>query len=215
MTSEGEVLELPIEKIKQLETKLASEQRKLAKKAKGSRNFRKQKIRVAKVHQKIVNARKDKMHKLSNEIAKNHGVIVLEDLKIKNMTASAKGTIAKPGRRVAQKSGLNRAILRNGWGEFARQLEYKAMWNGGLVVKVKPHYTSQTCPRCGHIHGDNRNKEAFRCLSCGYENHADIVGAINILERGHRLLVCGEASVGPAAKPPGRRASVKQKPRVA
>lgn len=215
MTSEAQVLELPIARIKTLEVKLAKEQKKLSRKSKGSKNFIKQKLRVARVHQKIVNIRTNQIHQLSNEIVNNHGVIVLEDLKIKNMTKSSKGSIAEPGKKVAQKSGLNRAILRNGWGEFARQLEYKSAWSGGCVLKVRPHFTSQTCPKCKHVHSKNRNKEVFRCMECGFENHADIVGAMNILERGHRLLVCGEGADRAFGNAKGRRSSVKQKPKAA
>ena len=95
---------------------------------------------------------------------------------------------------VKKKSGLNRAILDQGWGEFRRQLDYKVAWNGGLLLAVPPHNTSRTCPCCGHVSQDNRQTQAqFLCVDCGYENHADVVGAINILERGYRLLACGES----------------------
>ena len=90
-------------------------------------------------------------------------------------------------------SGLNRAILDQGWSEFRRQLDYKMAWCGGVVLAVPPHNTSRTCPRCAHVSKDNRLTQAkFLCVDCGYENHADVVGAINVLERGHRLLACGE-----------------------
>lgn len=80
-----------------------------------------------------------------------------------------------------------------GWGEFRRQLAYKMVWNGGIMLAVAPQNTSQTCPSCTHIAKDNRRTQArFLCIHCGYENNADVVGAVNILERGHRLLACGE-----------------------
>ncbi|MEB0033175.1 transposase, partial [Undibacterium sp. RTI2.1] len=98
------------------------------------------------------------------------------------------------GKMVKQKSGLNRSILDQGWGEFRRQLAYKVQWHGGMLLAVPPHHTSQTCPCCGHVSKDNRQTQAkFLCVDCGYENHADVVGAINILERGYRLLACGES----------------------
>ena len=109
------------------------------------------------------------------------------------MSKASKGTSEQPGKRVRQKAGLNRAILDQGWGEFRRQLEYKMLWNGGILLAVPPHNTSRTCPCCHAISKENRLTQAkFLCVNCGYENNADVVGAINILERGHRLLACGE-----------------------
>jgi putative transposase len=112
-------------------------------------------------------------------------VICVEDLQVKNMTASAAGTREAPGRKVKAKSGLNRSILDQGWSEFRRQLGYKLAWRGGELVLVPPQYTSQTCPNCGHVSAENRKtQEAFRCVRCCYGNHADLVGAINILRAG-------------------------------
>ncbi len=109
------------------------------------------------------------------------------------MSKSSKGNSDKLGRKVKQKTGLNRAILDQGWGEFRRQLEYKMAWRSGILLAVPPHNTSRTCPCCAHVSTDNRLTQArFLCVHCGYENNADIVGAINILERGHRLLACGD-----------------------
>ena len=120
-------------------------------------------------------------------------MIAIEDLQVRNMSKSAKGSSEHHGKQVKQKSGLNRSILDQGWGEFRRQLEYKVSWNGGFVVAVPPAYTSQTCPCCGHVSKDNRQTQAdFACVECGYEENADVVGAINILARGHRVLACGE-----------------------
>ena len=215
MTSEAEALEIPIKKILSLEKKIAKEQRNLSRKTKGSKNFEKQKVQVAKIHQKIVNVRKDSLHKLSHAVAKSHSIVVLENLKIKNMTASAKGTKENPGKNVKAKSGLNRSIMRQGWGEFGRQLSYKLAWSGGTFLEVPPHYTSQTCPGCGHVAKENRKNEAFNCVSCGYSGHADVVGAINILERGRRLSVCGEVVPRVSKKLNLKKTSKKQKPMVA
>ena len=111
------------------------------------------------------------------------------------MSRSSRGSNEQHGKRVKQKSGLNRAILDQGWGEFRRQLDYKVSWNGGILLAVPPHNTSRTCPCCGHVSKDNRQTQAkFLCVDCGYENHADVVGAINVLERGYRLLACGESA---------------------
>lgn len=205
MTSEAEALEAPIDRILKLEKKLIKKQRDLSRKKKGSKNFKKQSLRLAKVHQKIVNVRKDNLHQISRNIANSHSIVVLEDLKIKNMTASASGTVEDPGRMVKQKSGLNRSILRQGWYEFERQLSYKLQWSGGELIKVAPHFTSQTCPMCGHVARENRKNESFVCVSCGHNGHADVVGAINILERGYRSSVCGEFRSGSVKKQNSKR----------
>lgn len=131
-----------------------------------------------------------------------HAIICIEDLKIANMTRSAKGTLARPGSRVKQKSGLNRAILDQGWGEFVRQLAYKLAWRGGSLIVIDPHYTSQTCPDCSHVAAGNRLTQAsFQCLACGFKEHADVVGACNILARGRRVIACrAKAQSGHAMK---------------
>jgi putative transposase len=131
---------------RKLENKLARAQRKLSKKTLYSVNWYKAKARVERIHACIANARRDYLHKTSTQICKNHAVVVLEDLNVRNMSASARGTIEKPGQNVAAKSGLNKGILDQGWGEFRRQLEYKLNWRGGLLVMVPPQHTSQTAP---------------------------------------------------------------------
>jgi putative transposase len=103
------------------------------------------------------------------------------------MSRSARGTVDAPGRNVAQKAGLNKAILDQGWGTFRRMLEYKQTWHGGVLIAVPPRYTSQECPRCHHVSRLNRPQQAlFSCVACGYTYHADIVAAMNILALGHR-----------------------------
>lgn len=105
------------------------------------------------------------------------------------MSRSAAGTTDSPGSNVRAKTGLNKAILDQGWGEFRRQLEYKVEWAGGWVIAVPPHNTSRTCPCCGHVAGSNRTTQArFLCVECGYEANADLVGAINVLRRGEARL---------------------------
>ncbi|AMM40747.1 transposase, IS605 OrfB family [Candidatus Desulfofervidus auxilii] len=172
-----------------LEKKLKREQRRLAKKKKFSKNWYKQKARITKLWQKIKNKRYDYVHKLSTAIAKNHGIVVVEDLRIKNMTRSARGTIDNPGYNVKQKAGLNRSILRQAWGIFLRLLEYKLEWSGGRLVVVNPRYSSFTCPVCGLTSRENRKSQArFVCENCGFEANADFVAALNILERGFKNL---------------------------
>lgn len=186
----------PLNAFRKHQKRLATEQRKLSRKVKFSANWQKQKAKIQKLHSKIANCRKDFLHKSSTLISKNHAMIVIEDLRILNMSKSAKGNAEKHGKNVKAKSGLNKSILDQGWYEFRRQLEYKQLWNGGLVIAVPAQYTSQTCPCCGHVSKENRQTQAnFTCVECGYTNNADIVGAINILERGHRLLACGESAL--------------------
>jgi putative transposase len=126
-------------------------QKQLAKKKKFSNNWRKLKERINRLHTKVANIRHDILHKLSTALSKSHAMIVLENLQIKNMTKSAKGDLEKPGKMVKQKSGLNRAILNQGWGLFKTFLEYKQSWSGGHVLYVNPKYTSQECPICHYI----------------------------------------------------------------
>jgi putative transposase len=183
----------PLNSFKKHEQRLAKYQRRMARKTKFSNNWKKAKGRVQRIHSSIANARNDFLHKASTQISKNHAMVCIEDLQVRNMSKSASGTLEAPGRKVAQKKGLNKAILDQGWGEFRRQLEYKTRWNGGEFVAVPAAYTSQTCPCCGHISRENRQTQAlFACVSCGYENNADHVGAINVLAAGHAVLACGE-----------------------
>ena len=195
----------PLNSFKKHQQRLAKYQRRMSRKVKFSSNWKKAKARVQKVHSNIANARKDYLHKTSTTISQNHALVCIADLQVRNMSKSSKGNSEQHGKMVKQKSGLNRSILDQGWGEFRRQLEYKVSWNGGMLLAVPPHNTSRTCPCCGHIAKENRITQAvFLCVDCGYENNADVVGAINVLERGYRLLACGESVQS------GR--SVKQEP---
>jgi len=168
-------------------------QKRLAKKVKFSSNWRKLKDKINRLHTKIANIRHNALHKATSKLSKSHAMIILEDLQIKNMTKSAKGNPEEPGRMVKQKSGLNRVILEQGWGMFKTFLEYKQLWSGGQVLFVDPKYTSQTCPVCQHKNKLSRKSQAeFDCVLCGHKDHADVVGAKNVLSRGHRHLAYGE-----------------------
>ncbi|HCN91203.1 MAG TPA: transposase [Oxalobacteraceae bacterium] len=185
----------PLNSFKKHQQRLARYQRRMSRKVKFSNNWKKAKARVQQIHTGIANARKDFLHKASTTISQNHALVCIEDLQVGNMSRSSKGNSEQHGKMVKQKSGLNRAILDQGWGEFRRQLDYKVSWNGGMLLAVPPHNTSRTCPCCSHVSKDNRLTQAkFLCVDCGYENHADVVGAINVLERGYRLLACGETA---------------------
>ncbi len=110
----------------------------------------------------------DFLQKLTRHIeSQGYDYFVVEELNIKNMTASAQGTIANPGRNVRAKSGLNRSIVRMGWYSFVSMLEYKMRLSGRYVIKVNPRNTSITCPRCGHVDKQKRRSQAeFKCTKC-------------------------------------------------
>ncbi len=156
---------------------------------KASHNWRKAKKRVQRIHARIANVRRDFLHKVSAAICKNHAIVCIEDLQVRNMSRSAAGTAATPGKNVRAKSGLSKSILDQGWHEFRRQLEYKLAWSGGRLIVVPPQNTSRTCPCCGHVSANNRPTQArFACVQCGFEANADVVGAINILSRGMQIM---------------------------
>lgn len=178
----------PLNAFKTYKGKLAKLQRQLKNKIKFSQNWQKLKAKIAKLHHKIANCRKDFLHQTSSKISKNHAMIYVEDLQVSNMSKSAKGTTEEHGKNVKQKSGLNRAILDQSWAEFRRQLDYKTQWLGGFLVAVSPQNTSRTCPCCGYTAKENRQAQAdFECVKCGYQNNADVVGAINVLKRGQAI----------------------------
>ena len=172
----------------------------MSRKTKFSSNWKKAKARIQRIHARIGNARRDFMHKTTTTISQNHAMVCIEDLQVRNMSKSAAGTADAPGRNVRAKSGLNTSILDQGWFEFRRQLDYKLAWNGGHLIAVPPQNTSRTCPCCGHVSADNRQTQArFACVECGYENNADVVGAINVLRAGHARCAC---EVSGAVMPP-------------
>lgn len=169
--------------------RLRRAQQAMSRKTKFSNNWRKAKHRVQRIHARIGNARRDFLHKTSTAIGKNHAMVCIEDLQVRNMSRSAAGTTETPGKNVRAKSGLNKSILDQGWFEFRRQLDYKLAWRGGWLVAVPPQNTSRTCPCCGHVSADNRKTQArFACVECSFEENADVVGAINILSRGMQML---------------------------
>jgi len=183
----------PVNSFRKWEEKLAIAQQRISRRIKYSKNWTKQKVKIAKVHAKIANIRKDFLHKSTTTISKNHAIIVMEDLKVRNMSASAKGTIAVPGRNVRAKSGLNKSILDQGWYEFRRQLSYKQEWNGGSVILINPVNTSRTCSRCRHVAPENRQTQAiFACVKCRHLENADVNAAKNILAAGLVVIACGE-----------------------
>ena len=210
--SDGSYLE-PLACFKKHEARLRRYQRAMSRKTKFSSNWKKSKAKVQRIHIRIANCRRDYLHKATTAISQNHAMVVIEDLQVRNMSKSAKGSAEQPGNNVRAKSGLNKAILDQGWYEFRRQLEYKLAWRGGYLIAVPPHNTSRTCPECGCVSADNRRAQAvFRCIECGREGHADHIGAINILARGHRVAACGEDVSRARPARAKRAASVKQEP---
>jgi len=188
--SDGTVVE-GIHSYRKHEDLLAREQRKLSRKKKGSENWKKQKRKVSTLHHTIANVRQDFLHKLSTGISKNHAKVYVEGLQIRNMSASARGSIEEPGRHVKAKSGLNKSILDQGWFEFQRQLDYKLFWRGGMLVEVNPRHTSQRCSCCGHTAKENRASQAvFKCMVCGHQEHADVNAAKNVLTVGQTGMAC-------------------------
>ncbi len=198
----------PLNSYRKYEERLAREQRKLSRKEKFSNNWKKQKARIARLHRKIADCRRDSLHKVSTQIAgENQAVVFVEDLDVKNMTASASGTKEEPGKNVKAKSGLNKSILDQGWYAFRQMLEYKQAWRGKLLMAVPPRDMSITCHKCRHKDKTNRISQAiFRCVKCGHEEHADINASRNIKRcgvgllreqlrtLGHRGMACGSNS---------------------
>ena len=159
--------------------------RALSRTKRGSKRRYKARKRLAAHGAKMSRRRRDMVHKVTSNLAKNHRGIVIEKLRVQAMTASARGTAEEPGRNVAQKAGLNRAILDRGWGEFRRQLQYKLAWSGGVLVEVPARDTSRSCASCGHVDAaSRRSRSVFACVACGHEDHADTNAAIEIRRRG-------------------------------
>jgi putative transposase len=195
----------PLNSFKRQEKALVKAQRAMSRKQKFSNNWKKAKASVQKIHARIGNARRDYLHKTTTTISKNHAMVCIEDLHVRNMSKSASGTTETPGKKVRAKSGLNKAILDQGWYELRRQLDYKLDWNGGQLIAIPPRNTSRTCPCCGHIAKENRLSQArFECVECGFEENADLVGAINVLRAGHARLACADTSpaVGASGQEP-------------
>ena len=153
-------------------------ERKLARARRGSERRKGVRLAIARLKARETDRRKDWAEKASTDIARRFDTIRVEDLLIKNMTRSAMGSAGNPGRNVRQKSGLNREILRSGWGLLVRRLEEKA---ASRVEKIKPAFTSQRCSACGHVDAKSRESQArFVCTACGFACNADVNAARNI-----------------------------------
>lgn len=197
--STGGSLSLDRERLALLDRRARKAQRVVSRCKRGSRRRLKAIRRLSKARSQTAAYRRDWLHKASRDIADRFSAVVLEKLDTGQMTRSAKGTIAEPGRRVRQKAGLNRAILERGWHTFAMQLAYKLEERGGHLIEVDPRYTSQTCAACGAVdQASRRTQSFFACTACGHEANADHNAACVILHRGQSAGV--ERDKGPAAK---------------
>lgn len=155
----------------------------LARSCRGSRRRKKAIARLKRVQRKIRNHRKTRLHDVANVIVRSGSTIIVEDLKLKNMTRSAKGTVAEPGKNVRQKAGLNRVLQDAAPGRLIAMIAYKAESAGGKVVKIDPRNTSRTCSACSVIDASQLSRTRYRCR-CGLNLQRDHNAAINIRERG-------------------------------
>jgi putative transposase len=191
-TSEGEHLANP-RPARKAADRLAAAQRALHACSTGigerrrTRRHRRAAAKVARLHAKIRRQRLDHAHKAANFLVRGADVIAHENLNPANMVRRPRprrgedGAFAPNGS--ASKATLNKSLLDTGWGIFLGILAHKAECAGRELIPVDPRNTSRTCPRCGHIARENRDREAFQCVACGYRDHADRVAALNIATR--------------------------------
>ncbi len=185
--STGELLHVPGLTARE-RNRLRRLERTLARARRSSHRRGRVKLAIARLKARETDRRKDWAEKTSTDLARRFDLIRVENLDVKSMTRSARGTAEAPGRNVRQKAGLNRGILRSGWGLLVRRLEDKAP---GRVEKVKPHYTSQRCSACGHVDLESRESQArFVCTACGFAGNADVNAARNIAA-GHAVTARG------------------------
>ncbi|MGB3204553.1 MAG: transposase [Crinalium sp.] len=163
-------------------------QRRVSRTKKGSKNRKKENVKVASLHNKITNRRNAYLWQTANKIVNKADAIAVEDLNIKGMVKRCKpkrceetGRFLSNGQ--AAKKGLNRSILDASWGDLISKIEYLAAKLGKIVLKVNPKHTSQTCSACGCIDSANRDREKFICVDCGFFAHADLQAALNIKNR--------------------------------
>ncbi|MDP7548582.1 MAG: transposase, partial [Alphaproteobacteria bacterium] len=176
-------------------------QRELSRRDKQSNRRKKSREKAARVSRHIAARRKARLHQATTDLVRNFSLIAIEDLKVGNMTASAKGDADAPGRSVKAKAGLNREILNVAPFMFRTLLEYKTAASGVELIDVAPHYTSQTCNACGVVDAASRKTQSrFSCTHCGHVENADVNAAKNILSKA--LTSRGSAAVATRRKTP-------------
>lgn len=176
-------------------------QKKLARQKKGSANRKKTVAAMRQIKRRERDRRTDFVSWTANRLATRHGMVAIEKLSTRNMTRSATGTMAEPGRRVAQKAGLNRSILDKGWHKLQLALENVARYTGTIIVKVPAAYTSQRCSACRTVDPESRESQAvYRCTTCGHTENADVNAAKNVLADGLSVSACGDLGAAQSAK---------------
>ena len=214
-TSDGDLLQAPKLGIGRQRRKRLL-QRRLARQVRGSNRSTRTRLAVGRLRAKERDRRRDWIEKTSTRLVRANDVIVLENLQVRRMTRSAKGTRERPGRNVRQKAGLNRAILTSGWGELARRLREKAEASGVWLVEVPPAFTSQTCAACWSVRREHRESQAvFHCQDCGHRANAAVNAAIVIRERGIRMLAPAAGHVVAARGPDRTAGALKREPTLA
>lgn len=181
-TSTGETIALP-QMSREEGAKRVRLVRRLSRRQKGSAGREEARRRLQRFDRYIADRRDDARHKATTRLVQSHGLLGIEDLHVRAMTASARGTAEAPGRQVAQKAGLNRRMLDVAPGEIRRQIEYKASWTGRVLIAVPPAYTSQDCSACGERGHIARSERTFACDACGARSDRDTNAARNILAR--------------------------------
>lgn len=191
-------------------------QRRLSRQTKGSKRRDRVKRSMAVIGCREADRRKNWIEQTTTALVRDHDLIAIEDLQVKNMVASARGTIASPGRQVRQKAGLNRSIHNQAWAQFRQRLEDKAnaATSPVVVVAVNPANTSRRCSGCGHTTPENRENQAvFRCRACDHTANADVNAAINIRAAG--LAVYGRGGdIRPGSHLPGSPTEASTSPPI-
>jgi putative transposase len=209
--SDGRTCRLPVATAKE-ERRSRLLARRISRCRAGSVRHRRAQRRQLVFRRRIANRVNDARNKLTSTLAKNHGRVFVEDLALRSLTRSARGTVEAPGRNVAAKAALNRALLEQGHAETFRQLSYKLLWLGGQLKPVPAAFTSQRCPECGHTCPENRpSRDRFQCVACGHAGHADHVAARNLLAAGQAAAARG-GSREPMKREPTRSRRFPRRP---
>ena len=179
--------------------RVESLQRRLSTARKGSNRRRKRAAALSRECRRNQVRNRNQCHQITTSLVKDHSLIAIEDLNLRNMTASARGTVETPGSQVKQKAGLNRSLLEQSLGLITNQLRYKAEWAGVQLIAVNPRYTSMTCSACGSLNqGRPDEYRVFRCAQCGLTMDRDHNATINILNRALRAQQGGNSPAAPS-----------------